>query len=107
MKQDFNVGVAQKFGVFAAIIVCEMIAFCKCADKCTAFMEGGRLYVTRSLLYDSVFDYMPKFQFTRGLNVLINHGIIERSNNKDAYTFTDYAKGLFSKAPIRIIITWQ
>lgn len=107
MKQYFNVGLAQKFGICAAILVYDMIAFCKCADKCTAFREGGRLYVTRSLLYDSVYDYMLKFQITRGLKILLEHGIIERSNNKDAYTFTDYAKGLFSKDPIRITITWQ
>lgn len=110
MKQEFNVGVAVKYGVEAAIIVSLMMDFCKreanCKDPVITKRENGKLFISRSLIYE-VAAFMPANRFKIGISNLLSHRIIETSEDRASYAFTDYAKIIFSKAPIRITITWQ
>lgn len=111
MNQKFNVGVAVKFGVEAAIIVSQMIDFCKCEANCKDPLltkrENGKLFVRRSLINNEVAAFMPTNRFKIGIRNLLSHSIIGISKDRTSYAFTDYAKAVFSKAPIRITITWQ
>lgn len=111
MKQEFNVGVAVKYGVEAAIIVSLMMDFCKCEANCKdpviTKRENGKLFVSRSLINNEVAAFMPTNRFKIGISNLLSHRIIETSEDRASYAFTDYAKTIFSKAPIRITITWQ
>jgi hypothetical protein len=106
-KQKFNVGLAVMCGVEAAVIVDIMIGFCKCTARCPEYRENGKLFVEKDYIYKFVEDYMPKHRFNTALNVLSGEGFIEPSKDGAGYAFTDIAKDVFSKKPIRITISWQ
>lgn len=114
MNQNFNVGAATLYSIDAAIIIDVIVSFCKCARNCDEYRDNGKVFMPREEIWDSVRSFLPKFRFQRGLNLLCTKGILEykvvrqtRLNNVLSYTFSDKAKEIFSKNPIRIIINWQ
>jgi hypothetical protein len=106
-KQNFNVGLAVMCGVEAAVIVDIMVCFCKCAARCPEYRENGKLFVEKDYIYRHVSDYMPKHRFNNAIDILLGHSFIEPSRDGSGYAFTDLAKGIFSKKPIRITLYWQ
>lgn len=114
MKQYYNVGIATLFGIDVAIIVDIMVSFCKCAKKCPEYNDNGKVFVPREEIRNKVITYMSASRMQRALELLKIKGFIEIKENKISrfksefrYTFSDKAKEVFSKNPIRITITWQ
>ena len=109
MKQTFNTDIATKYGVLSAVIVNIMIDFCRSAANCDDYKFGGKVFVP----YFEIRRFAPNMnshEFGVCLNNLINHNIIQRvrpTNKGNCYIFTEHAKELFSKKPIRIKIDWQ
>lgn len=109
MKQKFNVGVAERFGVRSAVIVDIMMDFCRSVAKSAEYKFDNKVYVPFSEIRRNV-PYMNKIQLAAALQNLINNNIIQVHNLPTTgvrYSFTDYAKEQFSKKPIRIRIDWQ
>jgi len=109
MKQTFNTDIATKYGVRSAVIVSLMIDFCRSAANSDDYKFGGKVFVPYFEIRRFT-PYMNTHDFGVGLNNLINHNIIQHvrpTNNRNCYMFTDHAKELFSKKPIRIQIDWQ
>ena len=106
MMQGFNTAIAEKYGVYAAVIIDYMIHFCKAAHKCKEYKIDGKVFVLRNEMREALF-YMPTWHFNRALNILVKNGVLQPKNNGEGLVFTDYAKELFSKKPIRIQIDWQ
>ena len=106
MKQDFNVGIATCYGIHAAIIVEIMADFCKCAKMCYEYIVDGKVYVPKKEIRKTAY-YTNDKCFEDALDVLKNNGLISYLLYEDAYSFTDLAKDIFSKKPIRLTITWQ
>ena len=109
MKQTFNIGIAEKYGVRSAVIVSLMIDFCRSAANCDDYKLEGKVFVPYFEIRRFA-PYMNSHEFGVGLRNLIYHKIIQvitPINMGRCYIFTDHAKELFSKKPIRIHICWQ
>lgn len=109
MKQTFNTVIAARYGVRSAVIVSLMIDFCRSAANCDDYKSEGKVFVPW-LEIRRFTPYMNPREFGIGLKNLINDDIIQvirPINMGNCYIFTDYAKELFSKKPIRIKIDWQ
>lgn len=109
MKQIFNTGIAINYGVFSAVIASLMIDFCRSAANCDDYKLEGKVFVPYFEIRRFA-PYMNSREFGIGLKNLINHNIIQvikPINMGNCYIFTDHAKELFSKKPIRIQIDWQ
>lgn len=109
MKQKFNTGVAIKYGVYSAVIVSIMVDFCRSAANCDDYKLEGKVFIPYFEIRRFA-SYMSSREFGIGLKSLINHNIIQiiiPKNMGTCYIFTDHAKEMFSKKPIRIQIDWQ
>ena len=109
MKQTFNTGIAIKYGVRSAVIVSLMIDFCRSAANSDDYKLGGKVFVPYFEIRRHT-PYMSNYEFVAGLKNLIHNYIIQvvkPTNKGNCYIFTDHAKELFSKKPIRIQIDWQ
>ena len=109
MKQTFNTGIATKCGLRSAVIVNIMIDFCRSAANSDDYKLGGKVFVPYFEIRRHT-PYMSNYEFGIVLKNLINHNIIQNvrpTNKGNCYIFTDHAKELFSKKPIRIKIDWQ
>ena len=107
MKQEFNVGVAVRYGVYAAVIVNVMIALCKAYRKVERYNHNGKIVIPTDYILDNVETFMNRRQYNEGIKRLIDSGIIDVVECSDLLFFTDKAKEIFRKKPIRILITWQ
>jgi hypothetical protein len=84
-----------------------MIAFCKANHRVKQYNHNGKIVIPTDYIQDHVELFMNRRQYNEGIKRLIDFEIIDVVEYTDLLFFTDKAKELFKKKPIRILITWQ